>query len=274
MAFLFLGVAGNIAYMGATNSRPGVQQLTAGLRTEEKDHGSLSSLFVTGLLARGRLPTPCRLAVPAEHAARLLAKLKRLRPVFRSGWARHLRRGLHGRPVRLPLPRGAPSPARAISLAPLRPFAFHAADEPLPAPFRRPPQVVGKQLTEGQFLDGIAVVNVVPTPLVMFITWDGFVAKGISGAIVMTIGIFLPCFSFVVLFHRLFMWLTDNKHFASFIDGVSAAVMGIIAETVCQLTLAAIHTGAQFRDAARCFSPSTPRARPPHCRLTSASPPP
>lgn len=103
--------------------------------------------------------------------------------------------------------------------------------------------VVGQQITAGQFLDGIAVVNVVPTPLVMFITWDGFLAKGVVGAVVMTIGIFLPCFAFVVIFHRLFMVLTENKHFAAFVEGVSAGVMGIIAETVCQLTLAAIHTG-------------------------------
>ena len=64
-----------------------------------------------------------------------------------------------------------------------------------------------------QFLDGIAVVNFVPTPLVMFVTWcvrltcytheprlwrrrahasahtrDGFMADGIVGAILMTIG--------------------------------------------------------------------------------------
>ena len=103
--------------------------------------------------------------------------------------------------------------------------------------------VVGKQMTAAQFLDGIAIVNIVPTPLVMFITWDGFVAGGISGAVLMTIGMFLPCFSFVCIFHRLFMYLTENTYFGAFIDGVSAAVIGIIAETVCELMKAAIHTG-------------------------------
>ena len=155
--------------------------------------------------------------------------------------------------------------------------------------------MIGKQLTAGQFLDGIAIVNIVPTPLVMFITWvrtgppsargapapasgggggpraqDGFMASGVVGAVLMTIGMFLPSFSFVarshaaaagpgcgggarephgrlaraqVIFHRLFMWLTDTPAFGAFIDGVSATVIGIIAETVFQLIQAGVHTG-------------------------------
>ena len=39
------------------------------------------------------------------------------------------------------------------------------------------------------------------------------------------------------------MWLTQNKSFSSFLDGVSASVIGLIAETACQLTLVAVHTG-------------------------------
>ena len=118
-----------------------------------------------------------------------------------------------------------------------------------------------KLITPQQFLDGIAVVNFVPTPLVMFVTWcarsfvlahapllslacrDGFMADGIRGAVLMTIGMFIPCFSMVLFGHEMFMWLTQNKKFSSFLDGVSACVIGLIAETACQLTKVAVHTG-------------------------------
>lgn len=43
-------------------------------------------------------------------------------------------------------------------------------------------------MTVESFLDGIAIVNFVPTPLVMFVTWDGFIANGITGGVLMTIG--------------------------------------------------------------------------------------
>ena len=47
----------------------------------------------------------------------------------------------------------------------------------------------------------------------------------------------------MVLFgHEAFMWLTQNKSFSSFLDGVSACVIGLIAETACQLTKVAVHS--------------------------------
>jgi chromate transporter len=94
-----------------------------------------------------------------------------------------------------------------------------------------------------QFLDGIAIVNFVPTPLVMFVTWDGFIANGVVGGILMTLGMFLPCFTFVLVLHNAFMFLCKNERFNSFLEGVSAGVIGFIAESSCQLARAAIHTG-------------------------------
>ena len=68
-------------------------------------------------------------------------------------------------------------------------------------------------------------------------------ADGIRGAVLMTIGMFIPCFSMVLFGHEMFMWLTQNKKFSRFLDGVSACVIGLIAETACQLTKVAVHTG-------------------------------
>lgn len=52
-AFLILGISANVIYMGVENIRPGVESLSAGLRTEG-EQGSLGSLFLTGLLVRTR----------------------------------------------------------------------------------------------------------------------------------------------------------------------------------------------------------------------------
>jgi len=82
-----------------------------------------------------------------------------------------------------------------------------------------------------------------PETEMMFVTWDGFIADGVPGALLMTIGMFLPCFTMVLGFHEAFMYLCKNPRFNSFLEGVSASVIGLIAETACQLTKVAIHNG-------------------------------
>ncbi len=62
----------------------------------------------------------------------------------------------------------------------------------------------GKWLTQGQFLDSLAITNVMPTPLVSFVTCVGWVGHGLSGAVVMTVGIFLPAMSFTLIGHSFF----------------------------------------------------------------------
>lgn len=57
----------------------------------------------------------------------------------------------------------------------------------------------GGWLSERQFLDAIAITNMMPTPLVTFVTMVGYIGHGIGGAILMTIGIFLPAFSFTII---------------------------------------------------------------------------
>ena len=54
---------------------------------------------------------------------------------------------------------------------------------------------------------------------------------------------FLPSFTFVLVLHDAFMYLCRNPKYNHFFDGVSAAVVGLISESACQLTKAAIHNG-------------------------------
>jgi chromate transporter len=86
-------------------------------------------------------------------------------------------------------------------------------------------------MTDAQFLDGLAIGGVLPSPLVIFGTFVGFVGGGFSGALLMTLGMFAPAFGFTLLGHSLIERLIARKGLHSFLDGVAAAVAGLIAAT-------------------------------------------
>ena len=73
----------------------------------------------------------------------------------------------------------------------------------LPLGICGPPQLA-KFMTTQNFVDAIAIGNVVPSPLVIIVAFIGFMGHRWAGGIVMTIGMFLPraAFSFS-LFHNI-----------------------------------------------------------------------
>ena len=84
-------------------------------------------------------------------------------------------------------------------------------------------------LTEGQFVDGLAMGGVLPAPLIIFSTFVGYIAGGLVGGIAMTVAIFLPAFVFPTFFHRQLVAIADNARLHPFLLGVAAAVIGLIA---------------------------------------------
>ena len=66
-------------------------------------------------------------------------------------------------------------------------------------------------------------------PLIIFSTFVGYVAGGLTGALVMTLGIFLPAFVFPIFLHRQLVAIADNERLHPFLLGVAAAVIGLIA---------------------------------------------
>jgi chromate transporter len=92
-------------------------------------------------------------------------------------------------------------------------------------------------ITINSFLDGIALANIIPAPLVIFGTYLGFLAGSFSGALLITAGIFLPAFSFTLLGHKQLEKLIENKTFHGLLDSISAAVVGILAVTALQIFL-------------------------------------
>lgn len=105
-------------------------------------------------------------------------------------------------------------------------------------PYVRADTVGRGWLSDGQFLDGVALANVLPAPLVIFATFAGYVADGPLGALVITAGMFLPAFAFSMIFFERLEAVIDNPGLHRLLDGVAAAAMGIIAATLVQLALA------------------------------------
>jgi hypothetical protein len=77
----------------------------------------------------------------------------------------------------------------------------------------------GAWLPQRVFIDCIAIGNVLPAPLVIFATFVGFqggntnggLGSAFAGAIIITIGMFFPCFLFTIAGHSLLEKLVHNK---------------------------------------------------------------
>lgn len=102
-------------------------------------------------------------------------------------------------------------------------------------PFLREDAVGNGWMTDAQFLDGLALSGILPAPLIIFSTFVGYFGGGPLGAIAMTIGIFLPAFSFSLFFHDQIERLVENEKIRTFLEGVSAGVVGLIAATTLEL---------------------------------------
>jgi chromate transporter len=107
-------------------------------------------------------------------------------------------------------------------------------------PYVRADTVGRGWLGDGQFLDGVAVANLLPAPLVIFATFAGYVAGGLSGALAITAGMFLPAFAFSLIFFERLEAVVEHPRLHRTLDGVAAAAVGIIAATLVQLALAAV----------------------------------
>src|SRR3989441_1279800 len=83
-------------------------------------------------------------------------------------------------------------------------------------------------LSDGQLLDGVAMSVATPGPFMLFTTFAGYLAGGISGAVLATFFVFLPSFVFVLGGARYIELVRDNRWLQAFLAGVSAAVVGVI----------------------------------------------
>jgi chromate transporter len=83
-------------------------------------------------------------------------------------------------------------------------------------------------LTDGQLLDGVALSVATPGPFMLFSTFAGYLAGGVTGAVLATFFVFLPSFVFVLGGAHYVEKVRDNKTIQAFLAGASAAVVGVI----------------------------------------------
>lgn len=95
-------------------------------------------------------------------------------------------------------------------------------------------------LNEGQLLDAIAVGQVTPGPVFTTATFIGYLLGGSSGALVATLGIFLPAFVFVAVSGPLVPRLRRSALAGAFLDGVVVTSLSIMAVVTWQLARAAL----------------------------------
>ncbi len=98
-------------------------------------------------------------------------------------------------------------------------------------------------LSDRQLINAIAVGQFTPGPVFTTATFIGYVVAGYPGAILATLGIFLPSFLLVAASYPVIPRLRRSSWAAGFLDGVNVASLGLMAAVSWQLGRAALVDG-------------------------------
>ncbi len=90
-------------------------------------------------------------------------------------------------------------------------------------------------LTDRQLLDAISIGQFTPGPVFTTATFIGYIVGGLPGALLATLGIFLPSFAFIPLVHPVATRLRRSQWTAPFLDGVNVAALSLMAGVLIQL---------------------------------------
>ncbi|QQE64115.1 chromate transporter [Leptolyngbya sp. BL0902] len=95
-------------------------------------------------------------------------------------------------------------------------------------------------MARSEFLDGVALGELTPGPVVIAAAFVGYKVAGFFGALVATVAIFLPSFGFIGLASPFLMRLRQNPRVKCFLKGVLPAVLGAILAATLPLAQAAL----------------------------------
>jgi chromate transporter len=95
-------------------------------------------------------------------------------------------------------------------------------------------------LTESQLLDAVAVGQITPGPVFTTATFIGYIVGGFPGAVLATLGIFLPSFFFVSISGPLIPHLRRSQLAGAFLDGVNVGAWALMAAVTLFLARDAI----------------------------------
>jgi chromate transporter len=97
-------------------------------------------------------------------------------------------------------------------------------------------------MTDGQFLNAVALGQVTPGPVVHTVAVVGYAAAGVGGGLLAALVAFAPSFSFILIGAERFDRLRANRSVRSFLDGAGPAAIGAIAGAAIPLALALSET--------------------------------
>jgi chromate transporter len=92
--------------------------------------------------------------------------------------------------------------------------------------------IAGKWMTQKQLIDGLALSGSLPAPFIIITTFVGYLARGITGALLVTLGTFLPAFLIPIFGHTYLEKIALNTYMRAALDGITAAVAGLIAADI------------------------------------------
>jgi chromate transporter len=95
-------------------------------------------------------------------------------------------------------------------------------------------------LTNQQLLDAVAIGQFTPGPVFTTATFIGYKIAGVAGAVLSTIGIFLPSFIFVLISNPFIPRMRRSPWLSALLDGVNVAALGLMAAVTLELGLNAI----------------------------------
>jgi chromate transporter len=95
-------------------------------------------------------------------------------------------------------------------------------------------------LSEAQLLDAVAVGQMTPGPVFTTATFIGYLLAGLPGAMLATLGIFLPAFVFVAATGPLVPRLRRSATAGAFLDGVNVASLALLVAVTWYLGRAAL----------------------------------
>ena len=90
-------------------------------------------------------------------------------------------------------------------------------------------------LTRQQLLDAVAIGQFTPGPVLSTATFIGYILGGVPGAVVATIGIFLPSFFYVALLAPVLFRLRQSSWMAAFLDSVNVCAVALMGGVAVRL---------------------------------------
>jgi chromate transporter len=98
---------------------------------------------------------------------------------------------------------------------------------------------VNQWMSTRSFMDGIAMGQVTPGPIVITATFVGYHVAGITGAVAATISVFFPSFVLLVLVVPRFDRLKHSRLFQKAMRGILASFIGLLLSATVRFAMAA-----------------------------------